>query len=63
MNIAEKRRKIASNHKTLYQRTAEKFDVHYNYVSRIARGERKAIRGLAKEIREHLEECVNNGEV
>lgn len=47
-------------YKTPYQQLAEEYKVGVNYVYGIARGERKAIRGKAKEIREKLEQMANN---
>ncbi len=63
MNIAEKRRNMAREKKTLYQRAAEKFNTDYEYVSKIARGIRKGSRGKGKLIREYLEEELKKGEI
>ncbi len=55
MNIAEKRKLKQRKKLTLYQRAAKEFDTGYCYVSQIASGTRKAIRGKGKKIKEWME--------
>lgn len=47
---------------TPYQKIAEKYDVHPNYVGAIARGERRAIRGKALVIKNELIAMVEEKE-
>ena len=52
MNIAQLRRE--NKEKTLYQRAAEACNADYNYVTKVATGKRKAIRGKALKVKEFL---------
>jgi hypothetical protein len=48
---------------TPYQKLAEKYSVHANYVGEIARGERKAIRGKALLIKNELIAMIEEKEL
>ena len=58
--------KLKEVNKTVYQQIAELYDTLPDYVGQIARGERKAVRGKAAQIRERLKDkgllcdCVTN---
>ncbi|MGV4380216.1 XRE family transcriptional regulator [Ornithobacterium rhinotracheale] len=54
--IAEK---IKKKYKTPYQSIAEKFNTSTFYVSKIARGERKPVRGKGLKIKKELEKLIN----
>ncbi len=51
--------KIKKKHKTPYQRIAEKYKVHYNYVARIALGKQTPKRGKGLLIKQELERIAN----
>ena len=56
MNLYEK---IRRKNKTIYQQVAEKYGTTVDYVGRIARDERKSIRGKALQVKQELERITN----
>ena len=47
---------------TPYQRVAKEFGVTSRYVGMVARGQRKPIRGKGLQVRQRLEELINQSE-